>query len=121
MKQRTRDRSNLEGFVKAPSPRLTSLLLFVHFQVPSLAPVREIEATPKDCFEDEHDDEDEYDLGKKRKRAKEGQVTKGGTVQITYQAALDCLVDAILAQLQLHLSKSKSRQPRDRREQRQEP
>jgi hypothetical protein len=37
-----------------------------------------------------------------------------------HQAAHDCLVDAILAQLQLHLSKSKSRQPRDRREQRQE-
>ena len=38
---------------------LTSLLLFIHVQVPSLAPVSEIEATPAPILEDEDDDEHE--------------------------------------------------------------
>jgi hypothetical protein len=40
---------------------LTSLLILIHVQVPSLAPVRQIEATPEPKAEDENDDEDEYD------------------------------------------------------------
>jgi hypothetical protein len=41
-------------------PGLTSLLILIHVQVPSLAPVRQIEATPliEDEDDDEHEDED---------------------------------------------------------------
>ena len=49
----------------ASSPTLISLLILIHVQVPSLAPVRQIDATPKPKAEDENDDEDEDDLGRK--------------------------------------------------------
>jgi len=44
-------------------PRLTFRLFIFHGQVPSLAPVRKIEATPLRAagFEDEDDDEHEND------------------------------------------------------------
>src|ERR1700722_19326111 len=51
--------------VTASSPSLTSLLILIHVQVPSLAPVRQIEATPgfrdrkeSEDDDDEHEDED---------------------------------------------------------------
>jgi hypothetical protein len=45
----------------APPPTRTSLLLLllIHVQVPILAPVRQIDATPE--FEDEFEFEDDYD------------------------------------------------------------
>jgi hypothetical protein len=60
----------LELFIiMAPPPTWTSLLLLlllIHVQVPILAPVRQIDATPQQRpeNENENDDENERDLGR---------------------------------------------------------
>ena len=47
--------------VPRPAPGLTSLLILIHVQVPSLAPVRQIEATTPSESEDEDELEFEDD------------------------------------------------------------
>jgi hypothetical protein len=47
----------------------------IHVQVPSLAPVRQIDATPKPKTEDEDEYEDDYDFGT-RPRIDKSETTK---------------------------------------------